>query len=94
MNRRDKLSSSPCQSGSSEVRVITLGPFLLEMTKRCYMVFDEQIIIAPEGSSPKKVSVSSELGFCLHGHQQLSSRISYSFQKQTLNSLPRGLCHS
>lgn len=48
MNRRDKLSSSPCESGSTEVRVITLGPFLLEMTKRCYMVFDEQIIIAPE----------------------------------------------
>lgn len=88
------MSSSPCQSGSTEVRVITLGPFLLEMTKRCYMVFDEQIIIAPEVRSPKKVSVSSEFGFCPHGHQQLLSRISYSFQKQTLNSLPRDSCHS
>lgn len=94
MNRRAKLSSSPCQAGSTEVSVMTLGPFFLDATKGCHMVFDEQIRAAPEGGLPKKVSVSSELGFCLHGHQQLSSRISYSFQTQTLNSPPSHLCHS
>lgn len=76
-------SSSPCQAGSTEVSVITLGPFILDMAKRCHMTFDEQIIIGPEGGSPKKVSISSELSFRLHRHQQISSSIPHSFQMQT-----------